>query len=91
MIGVGLEPLAGAAAAAAVFVVLVVVVVVFPGTRFVAVDRLEGADTALARADADPMGFFAADEAVTVVVAEAGRAEEDKGALVVGVVYKCGE
>lgn len=78
VIGCGFEPFAGTAAAA-VFVV-VVVVVVLPGTRLaVAVNRpADGADTALARAEADPgVGPFLA-AAALVVVADAGR--------VVGVV-----
>lgn len=81
VIGCGFEPFAGTGAAA------VFVVVVLPGTRLaVAVNRpADGAETALARADADPgVGPFLIGAALVAVV-EAGRVA-DRGARVVGVV-----
>lgn len=59
-----------------------VVVAVLPtvGRRFAATGRAEGADTALARAEADPTAGFLA--AAVPVVADDGRAE-GSGALVV--------
>lgn len=77
----GLEPLAGTGAT----VVFLTVVVLAPtgademGTRGFAAD---GADTALARAEADPTVFLTA--VVLLVVADAGRV--DNGARVVVVV-----
>lgn len=86
VIGCGLDPLG--AAGAVVFFTVLVVDVVLPGTngtRFVA----DGADTAWARAEADPADGFLAAVVVVAVAADAGRAV-DRGALVAEVAV-CGE
>lgn len=88
VIGCGLDPLGGTAAAADAAVFNVVVVVLpLSGTRLAAAGRADGADTAPARADAEPgVGFLAA--AVADVVVGDGRAP-DRGALVAVVVVVC--
>lgn len=83
VIGCGLDPLGAAAAGAEAFLTVLVVDVVLPGTngtRFVA----DGADTAWARAEADPADGFLAAVVVVAVAADAGRAV-DRGALVAEV------
>lgn len=90
VIGCGLDPLGGTAAAADAAVFNVVVVVLpLSGTRLAAAGRADGADTAPARADAEPgVGFLAAAAAVADVVVGDGRAP-DRGALVAVVVVVC--
>lgn len=81
-----MDPFGGAAAV----VVFVVVDIVLPaaGRRLAAAGRVaDGAETAPARAEAEPrVGFFAAAAAVAVV-AEAGRVESGARVAVVVVVW----
>lgn len=89
VIATGCDPLGTAGAAATlVFVVVLLANVVAPRGRFAAAGRAEGADTAPARAEADPSFLAPAADApvVDVAVADAGRAVDVRVLAEVGVV-----